>query len=405
MKKFLEAILNFYARLIIKKYHPEVIAVTGSVGKTSTKNAIATVLAGKFHLRASQGSYNNELGVPLTIIGAAAQGKNLLGWLGVFWKAKKLFWFRDKNYPDVLVLEFAADHLGDIEYLSKLAKPRVGVLTAISIAHTLFFKDLETIKTEKSKLIKLLPPDGIAVLNADDPNVFELSRTVRVKTITFGTTLADVRAERIAYSLAGTSFNLKLGNESKEIILPSVLGIGHVNAVTAAAAVGHHFGMNVEEIKLALQKYKGEPGRAQIKAGIKNTYLLDDTYNASPRAVHAALQVLKTLEAPGRKIIALGDMLELGDLSESAHREIAHEMLFADYIVLVGKNVHWTDQELKKSGFNDTNLIYLDDAAEAGRHLQVYIKEGDCVLVKGSHGIKMEKIIDELSAIGGSASG
>jgi len=132
MKRFLEVILNILARAIISKYHPEVIAVTGSVGKTSTKNAIATVLAGKFRLRASQGSYNNELGVPLTIIGAEAQGKNIFGWLGVFWKAKKLLLWRDKNYPDILVLEFAADHVGDIEYLSKLAKPKIGVLTAIA---------------------------------------------------------------------------------------------------------------------------------------------------------------------------------------------------------------------------------------------------------------------------------
>lgn len=399
MKKLLEAILNLLARMIIKKYHPEVIAVTGSVGKTSTKNAIATVLFGKFHLRASQGSYNNELGVPLTIIGATAQGKNIFGWLKVFWQAKKLLLWRDKNYPDILVLEFAADKIGDITYLSNLAKPKIGVLTAISIAHTLFFKDLETIKEEKSKLIKLLPHDGIAILNADDPNVFELSHTARVKTITFGTTIADVRAERIAYSLSGINFNLKLGNESVEINLPGVLGIGHVNAVAAAAAVGRHFGMNAEEIEMALQKYKGESGRAQIKAGIKNTYLIDDTYNASPRAVHAALDVLKVLEVPGRKIIALGDMLELGDLSESSHQEIAHKMAFADYIVLVGKDVHYTYQELKKTGLNDTNLVYFDDSAEAGRHLQTYIKEGDCVLVKGSHGMKMEKVIEELQSI------
>lgn len=399
MKKILEAILNIYARMIIKKYHPEVIAITGSVGKTSTKNAIAAVLAGKFHLRASQGSYNNELGVPLTIIGATAQGKNIFGWLSVFWKAKKLLLWRDKNYPDILVLEFAADHVGDIEYLSRLAKPKIGVLTAISIAHTLFFKDLETIKIEKSKLIKLLPHDGTAILNADDPNVFELARTARVKTITFGTTLADVRAERIVYSLRGTSFNLKCGNESEEINLSGVLGIGHVDACLAAAAIAHHYGMSVLEIETALSKYAGEAGRMQIQSGIKNTYLINDTYNASPRAAEAAFEVLKTLEVPKRKIIAFGDMLELGELSESSHREITTHMGFADYVVLVGKDTHWTYQELKKSGFNDTKMVYVADSDEAGRHLQTYIKEGDCVLVKGSRGMRMEKVIEELKMI------
>ena len=332
----------------------------------------------------------------MTIIGGVAHGKNIFDWTLLFVRTIWLLLVKDKNYPDVLVLEFAADHVGDIEYLSKLAKPKIGVLTAIAIAHTLFFKDLETIKIEKSKLIKLLPHDGTAILNADDPNVFELARTARVKTITFGTTLADVRAERIVYSLHGTSFNLKSSNESEEINLSGVLGIGHVDACLAAAAVGHHYGMSVLEIETALQKYTGETGRMQIQSGIKNTHLINDTYNASPRAAHAALEVLKTIQVAGRKIIAFGDMLELGNLSESSHREIASEMNFADYIVLVGKDTHWTYQELKKSGFNDTKLVYVDDSGEAGRLLQTYIKEGDCILVKGSRGMKMEKIIEEL---------
>jgi len=153
------------------------------------------------------------------------------------------------------------------------------------------------------------------------------------------------------------------------------------------------------EIENALQKYTGEAGRMQIQAGIKHTHLINDTYNASPRAAHAAFEVLKTIQVAGRKIIAFGDMLELGNLSESSHREIAREMNFADYIVLVGKDTHWTYQELKKSGFNDTKLVYVDDSGEAGRLLQTYIKEGDCILVKGSRGMKMEKIIDELKSI------
>lgn len=399
MKKILEAILNILARAIILKYKPEVIAVTGSVGKTSTKNAIAAVLGGKFHIRASEGSYNNELGVPLTILGGRAYGKNIFGWFKVFWQAKKLLLWRDKNYPDILVLEFAADKIGDIAYLSKLAKPKIGVLTAISIAHTLFFKDLETIKEEKSKLIRLLPHDGVAILNADDPNVFELARTARVKTITFGTTLADVRAEHIKYSLQGTAFVLRTAQGGEEVYLPNVLGIGHINAAAAATAVGTHFGMNLLEIEVGLKKYQTEPGRMVIERGIKNTTLINDTYNASPRAAEAAFDVLKSLQAPKRKIVAFGDMLELGTLNESAHREIAAHMGFADYVVLVGKETHWTYQELKKAGFNDTKLVYVADSVEAGRHLQTYIKEGDCILVKGSRGMRMERVIEELKAV------
>ncbi len=401
MKKLLEKILNILARAIIKKYQPEVIAVTGSVGKTSAKAAIAAVLGSKFHTRASAGSYNNELGVPLTIIDAAPQGKNIFGWLKVFGRALKLLLIKDKNYPDILVLEFAADHAGDIEYLSKLAKPHVGVLTAIAIAHTLFFKSLERIKEEKSKLIRLLPYDGTAVLNADDPNVFELVNTVRVKTITFGLNGAEVRAEKIVYSLAGTQFDVRTAAGVETIVLPRLLGIGYVNAVLAAMAVGSIYNMSLSEMAHALLDYQSEPGRMEILPGIKNVYLINDTYNASPRAVTAALDVLKVIKPlnNGRKLIALGDMLELGDLSESAHRAVAAEMMFADYIVLVGKNTHWSYSELKKLGFDDTKMVYLDDSAEAGRHLQKYIKEGDVVLVKGSHGMKMERVVDELKMI------
>lgn len=402
MKKFLEIILSLLSRAIIYKYKPEVIAVTGSVGKTSTKNAIATVLRSHFHLRANEGSYNNELGVPLSIIGATAQGKNIFGWLKVFWQAKKLLLWRDKNYPDILVLEFAADHLGDIEKLTSLAKPSVGVLTAIAMAHTEFFKTLENIKKEKSKLIKLLPPTGTAILNLDDANVAELAKTARVKVRTFGLSfLAEARAVKIVYSLVGTHFGIQYQGQTAPIHLPKVLGIGHVSACLAAVSVGLVYELSLLEMAEALRNYAGEPGRMRLEQGIKNSFLVNDTYNASPRAVEAALQVLNTISVAegARKIVAFGDMLELGDWSEEAHREAARRMMFADYIVLVGKNTHWTYQELKKSGFNDTKLVYLDDSAEAGRHLQTYIKEGDIVLVKGSRGIKMEKIIEELSDV------
>src|SRR3989344_958259 len=186
MKKLLEAILNIAARLILKKYKPEIIAVTGSVGKTSTKNAIFAVLASRFRTRASEGSYNNELGVPLSIIGGRAQGKNIFGWFGIFLQALFLILIKNKNYPDMLVLEFAADHPGDIEKLSKLVRPRVGVLTAIAPAHTQFFKTLENIKEEKSKLIKMLPSDGVAVLNIDDAMVAQLALITKVKVLTYG---------------------------------------------------------------------------------------------------------------------------------------------------------------------------------------------------------------------------
>lgn len=402
MRRILEQILSLLARAIILKYKPEVIAVTGSVGKTSTKAAMATVLRPHFRLRSSAGSYNTEIGVPLTIIGGKTAGQNILGWIPIFLKALGLLLARDKNYPDMLVLEFAADHPGDIEKLIDLAPPRVGVLTAIAPAHTKFFKTLENIKEEKSKIVFKLPPRGIAVMNLDDEKVASLVDFVRCKLWTFGQSEeAAVRAADISYSVSGTQFLLFYRGASFPVYLKGMLGIGHVNACLAAIAVALAFKLNLADIAAALQNYKNEPGRMAMINGVKNTFLIDDTYNASPNAATAALEVLRNLPLGenSRKIVAFGDMLELGAFSEPAHYHLAEEMKFADFILLVGKNIHWTYLGLKKLGFNDKNLIYFDDSAEAGRYLQKFIRAGDIVLVKGSRGMKMERVIDELRAI------
>ena len=184
-KKFIQKILKILAKRAIKKYQPIVIGVTGSVGKSSTKEAIYQVLKNDFRIRKSQSNYNNEIGLPLTILGFKTAGKNIFEWLRIFLKA--IFNLLGKeNYPEILILEMAADHPGDIAYLLRIVKPQIGVLTSISPTHLEFFKEIENVFTEKQLLIKNLPLNGWAILNKDDKLIAPLGNKIRSKVLTFG---------------------------------------------------------------------------------------------------------------------------------------------------------------------------------------------------------------------------
>jgi len=245
MKKILQFKLKILAGLILKKYQPEVIGITGSVGKTTAKEAIAAVLSSKFAVRAPSKNYNNEIGVPLTIIGVDSPGSSLLGWFGVFLFAYRLLVWRDKNYPKIIILELGVDHPGDMRYLTKIAKPQVGVVTAVSHSHLEFFGSLEKIKKEKQGLIESLPPKGLAVLNADSELVNEMAEASRAKVLTYGFSPdADLRAVDLRFNfekdegfLPGLSFKLEYSGSSVPVFLREAISDKAVLSVLSAAAV------------------------------------------------------------------------------------------------------------------------------------------------------------------------
>lgn len=400
MLTILQFILKTLAKNILAKYNPEIIAITGSVGKTSTKEAAALVL-NKFGVQKNVKNYNNELGVPLTIIGAEAGGKNIFKWLTVFWRAKKLILFRNKNYPKILVLEFGVDKPGDMDYFLKFVRPDIGILTRIGPAHLEKFSTQEKIIQEKSKLIKALPKGGFAILNYDYKDVLSLCDETKAKCITYGFEKgADVRAKNIIYGRGQTTFTLEYNGATLSIVLAHAIGEPQIYAILSGICAGIIKGMSLEEIKAALKNYIPPKGRGVILKGIKNTIIIDESYNASPQSMEAALKNLKNMAGAGRSIAVLGDMLELGPISRDAHLEVGKKLseLRINYLFTVGCRAKDIARGARESGMSKDRIYEFSDNLSLGKFLQEKLEEGDMVLIKGSQGARMEKIIKEIMA-------
>ena len=250
MKKIIEKILANLAKKILKKYNPEIIGITGSVGKTSTKEAVFSVLKNDFNVRQSSKNYNTEIGVPLTIIDAESGGKNIFKWIGIIFKAWKLILFKNKSYPKILVLEMAADHPGDIEYLVKLAPLKIGVVTAIGPTHLEFFETIENLIQEKEKLVTSLKKQDWAILNADDNLVLPISKNVKSKVITFGlNSQAQIKATELNYEKDGSGLMCKISDENS--IAPAhfknVLASSQISSILASISIAKIYKIDLEQ--------------------------------------------------------------------------------------------------------------------------------------------------------------
>ncbi len=425
MKQYLEKILKVLAQRILKRYQPEIIGITGSVGKSSTKKAISTILNSEFNVRESEKNYNNELGVPLTILGTKSANKSLLGWFGIFFRGLRLILFRDQNYPKILVLEMAADHPGDLKYLTRLARPRIGVVTKVSEVHLEFFGTLEKIVEEKQTLVTGLPESGWAVLNVDDDLVYGMRERTRAQVMTFGfSSRAEVKAgEMFLAGLEisgqkpdpsvtpespwderewGMNFKLSYQGSTVPVFLPRVLGQQSIYAALAGAALGLIYGLNLVQISKALRNYQPPPGRMNLILGIKHTLIIDDTYNASPVSTKAALETVRDIKVSqgSRKFAVLGDMLELGTFSSAGHKEVGQKVveMGIDFLVTVGKEAWEIARGAKERGFDENKIRSFNRAEEAGVFLQEEIKFGDLILLKGSQGMRLERVVEEIMA-------
>lgn len=402
MKYLLKLKLKWLARMILKKQNPQVIGITGSVGKTSAKDAIFSVISKKFNARKTYANYNNELGVPLTIIGAESAGKNIFKWLIIFWQAFLLFLFEHKNYPKILVLEMAVDRPGDMDYLLSIARPDIGVLTRVGPVHLEFFGEQQKILEEKAKMIKVLPKSGFAILNYDAKDVLSLCDETRAKCITYGFEEgADLRIKSILETKSSTSFTLRFGQQEEQIVLLNVIGKAQAYATLCAIACGIALGMELSEIKESIKDYRAPQGRGNLLKGVKNTYIIDDTYNASPQSVEMALETLKTVALGGRTIAVLGDMLELGPISNDAHLEIGKAVaeLRVDYLFTVGPRGKIIARGAEAVGMKKDRIFSFEENSALGNFLQDKMEEGSVILIKGSRGMKMEEIVEEIKKI------
>lgn len=425
MTKLLRAILRKLARLTIWRYRPGIIGVTGSVGKTSAKLAIQAVLEKGRSVRASPDNLNNEIGLPLAILGdwtrdelALVTHKTPPGTLRIrkaaFW-AKVVFgaaWrviVRSPDYPEILILEYGVDHPGDMRYLLSIARPNMGVVTAVGAipAHVEHYSGPEEVAREKGKLIEHLSVGGFAVLNQDDPVVRNLQARTRARVLTFGFEKgAEVRVSRFENRVTrdgmpeGISFKLEHGGAFVPVRIPHAYGRANAYAAAAAAAIGIAFGMNLIAISDALATYAPADARMQVLRGVRSILLIDDTYNASPASLAFALEAL--MDLPGtRKIAVLGDMLEIGKYAAEAHERAGVLVaVTANVLFAVGPRAAMIADAAQEHGMKKGAIFSFPDARAATAALREFVTKGDVVLVKGSHAMRMDLVVQSLCAAG-----
>lgn len=398
-------LLALLARAILVKYRPLVVMVTGSVGKTSTKDAVAAALADRFFLRASEKSYNSEFGVPLTVIGAKNPWENPAAWLGVF-KEALLLLIAPAHYPKLLVLEVGADRPGDLARILSIVKPDAVVVTRLPDVpvHVEAYASPQAVREEEFAPAYALIPGSPLVVSADDPNAVSMAGRLPVAISTFGfVDGANVKLDGYAYfdedGVRGMEAMLNVGGELVRLRVPGALGRSQLYAPAAAVTIALALGVSLADALASVANYIPPAGRGRILPGINDSLIIDDSYNASPAAVEEALAGLALIPKIGRRIAVLGDMLELGRYSKEEHERIgALAAERADMFIAVGTRARAACAAAVAAGMSETAVFGFDTSLEAAGALSTIVKKGDVVLIKGSQGIRMERIVESLLA-------
>ncbi len=402
IKKIIIGIIEWEARMVLRKYDPYVVAVTGNVGKTSAKEAVYATLSSQFHTRKSVKSFNSEIGVPLTILGCPTGWSNPFIWFrNIAWGLLLIvFPFR---YPRYLVLEVGADRPGDIKRICSWLIPDVGVVTAFGDipVHIEYFSSKDELVAEKSELIKALPSSGKAVLNADDADVSGFHSLFEGKPLLYGfSPRADVRASHYTHTydkdgaVNGFTFKIDQNGSSIPFSFREFVGHQHVYALLAGAAVGFSQGMHMIAIQESLRSYAAQAGRMRLLKGKNGSVLIDDSYNASPAATKAAFAELEAINTDGRKIAIVGDMLELGKYTHSEHVKMGKRVFeIADIVVTVGPRARCVTEA---ENWRSSDHHHFSDSLSARDNIPFTLNKNDVVLIKGSQGARMEHITEAL---------
>jgi UDP-N-acetylmuramoyl-tripeptide--D-alanyl-D-alanine ligase len=346
-----------------------IVAVTGSAGKTSTKDIIAALLAVRFRVGKTVGNFNNHIGLPLSLL-------------------------RLPDDAEVAVLEMGMNHAGEIRDLVAIAEPQHGVVTNVGYAHVENFASIDGVAAAKAELIAGLPTSGVAILNADDPRVAAMSATHAGRSLTYGfspealirATNVDIGAEKAAFTVDGVRFQTSLS------------GRHNISNILAAIAVAGVFEIKLQELVDTVASLKPGKMRGERKTW-RGATVLNDSYNSNPEAVRGMLDVLRT-EPAQRRIAVLGEMRELGQMSEELHREVGEYAALAGIDVVVGIHgaARFVVESAVNSGKNGSAAFYFDEPEQAGDFLKDFVKAGDAILFKGSRGTHVETALDRMES-------
>ena len=360
LKAYQELAANYRRSLTLS-----VVAITGSNGKTSTKDFTAAVLARRFRVTKTEGNFNNHVGLPRTMLEATSQ-------------------------DEVAVWEIGMNHPGEVAVLAKLAAPDDAIITNVGVAHIKFMGSRWAIAIEKGALAQAVSPEGTVILNADDPFSKSIAARTSAKVVLAGTTEGTVRASEITQSANGTDFTILEGAHRCRAQLP-VPGLHMVQNALLGVAAGRIFGLSLEDCAAGLATAPLTKARLQIKE-IHGVQFIDDSYNANPDSVEAALRTLVELDADGKRIAVLGEMRELGDESERRHLEVGETAaaLRVDYLIAIGKVAAAIARAAERAGLGNSRAV--NSTTEAAEILVEITEPGDLVLIKGSRAARTHRL-------------
>lgn len=346
-----------------------VVGITGSNGKTTTRQMAALVMSRRFDTLSTQGNFNNEIGLPLTLFGLS-----------------------DRH--GAAVLELGMNHPGELTRLGGICRPTIGVITNVGPGHLEFLGSLEGVARAKEELIGQIDPGGTAVLNRDDPLVAAMAQRTSRRVLFYGTARScEVRAGQIRQAPHGVAFELALPDGSVEVVLPTPGRFMVTNALAAAAA-GYLAGLSAADIKTGLGSFAPTKGRLQVIATTRGVNIIDDTYNANPASMTAAFDTLAALRRGRPGIVVVGDMLELGEQSEALHRKVGELAVLsgADRLYAYGPHAGAVREGALQAGMRKAGVVVDSKESIAGDVVR-HLSPGDWVLVKGSRGMAMETVV------------
>lgn len=404
MKKILKytssLFLGMLARAIVRRYRPQVVMITGSVGKTSTKDAVAAVLATRFFVRKSEKSFNSEFGVPFTIFGVENPWHNPFAWVTVIRKALALI-LLPNHYPTMLVLEVGSGKPGDLAQILRIVTPDAVVVTRLPEipVHVEAYASPDAVREEEFSPAYALPASAPLIVSANDDYAITNALRTQAHVISYGTAdnaavqLSHIEFDSVHGAVRGMCAHVKASGKEAQVSVAGSVGTTQLYPIAAAIATGAAFGLSLTDAITALDSYEPPAGRGRLLKGVNGSVIIDDSYNSSPAAVEKALETLKAFPKAKRRIAVLGDMLELGRYSVLEHERIGSLAAdSADMIVSIGIRA----RAFGVMAEGRREVLHFDNSRIAAQELPGLVREGDVVLVKGSQSVRTERVVEAL---------